>query len=173
MTQMNETCSIVDRTTARAVASGLALAALMAAASAPAQVGDSGNAYNDTGGATSALEDAVRSELAEIGVTSLGIGKLSRAQLAGILLTLTNEGDAAREEAIAVLMDDEGHMSGATEAEDIAGDESIRSAVSGALTRAGWSADVSQLTDRQVAALFDVLAEEGTIETRRIEELSE
>ncbi len=172
MTHMTETRSGLRGKIVRGTASGLALAALVAALPAHAQGDDGGNAYNDTGGETGALEEAVRSELAEIGVTSLSIAKLSRGQLAGILLTLTSEGDAAREEAIAVLTDEEGHMPGSTEAEDVA-DGDIRSAMAGALTRAGWSADVSQLTDRQVAALYEVLAEEGTIDSRRIEELSE
>jgi hypothetical protein len=58
-----------------------------------------------------------------------------------------------------------------TEEAQVAGNDTVRDAVEDALGRAGWTADVSQLTDTQVAALFDVLAQDGTLETERIEEV--
>lgn len=158
----------------------LALAAGPATAqteSAEAEAGET--AYGQTDGEMSPLQEAVRARLAEIGVTSVGLRKYSSEQLAAILLTLTNQsaqGDGmeeqlARENGIdTVLQGADGHA-GPTTAEDVAGNQDIRAAIADALGRAGWTADVSQLTDRQVAALFDVLADAGNLETRRIEEV--
>jgi hypothetical protein len=127
----------------------------------------------------SPLQEAVRAQLAEIGVTSLGLEKYSSDQLAAMLLTLTNqsgEGDGmgeqlARENGIDTVLQSVGEHTGPTTAEDVSGNQDIRAAIADALGRAGWTADVSQLTDTQVAALFDVLADEGNLETQRIEEV--
>lgn len=160
----------------------LALAAGPAAAqtgSAEAEADAGETAYGQTDGEMSPLQEAVRARLAEIGVTSLGLQKYSSEQLAAILLTLTNqnaEGDGmgeqiARENGIETVMQRAGEHTEPTEADQVAGNEGVRAAVADALGRAGWTADVSQLTDRQVAALFDVLADEGNLETQRIEEV--
>ena len=37
--------------------------------------------------------------------------------------------------------------------------------------RAGWSTDVSQITDGQVAALYTALAQTGDLDERRIEDI--
>ena len=161
----------------------LALAAAPAAAqTAPGESveGETGaQAYGQADAGMSPLEQAVRDQLAEIGVTSLGLEKYSREQLAAILLTLTNqgtdgmdmEGDTARENGIETVLQGVGEHTEPTAADEVAGNQDIRAAIADALGRAGWTADVSQLTDTQVAALFDVLADEGNLETQRIEEV--
>ena len=164
-------------TLALGLAAGPAAAQTAQTGSAEAEAGET--AYGQTDGEMSPLQEAVRARLAEIGVTSVGLRKYSSEQLAAILLTLTNQsaqGDGigeqlARENGIdTVLQGADGHA-GPTTAEDVAGNQDIRAAIADALGRAGWTADVSQLTDRQVAALFDVLADAGNLETRRIEEV--
>lgn len=166
---------------ARATAAG-ALALTLAAAPVPAPAQMTGaETADDPAGATAdtrlgqempPLEKAVRSELAGIGVDSVDLDKYSSEQLAAILLTLTNEAETEeRRSAIESVMDAGEEHTDPTTVEQVAGNEGLRDAVADALGRAGWSADVSQLTDMQVAALFDVLADEGNLETQRIEEV--
>lgn len=159
-----------------------ALALTLAAAPAPAQTSgvESGEdpagetTYNRIDEEMSPLEKAVRSELADIGVPSLSVDKYSSGQLAAILLTLTNQDGAnpdERENAVETVMQRAGELTDPTDVDQVANNDGVRTAVADALARAGWTADVSQLTDTQVAALFDVLADEGNLETQRVEEV--
>jgi hypothetical protein len=130
--------------------------------------------YNRIDAEMSPLEKAVRSELADIGVASLSVDKYSSEQLAAILLTLTNQDGAnpdERENAVEMVMQRADSHDGPTRPDEVAGNDTVRDAVEDALGRAGWTADVSQLTDTQVAALFDILADAGNLETQRIEEV--
>ncbi|MEE4118973.1 MAG: hypothetical protein V2I65_08155 [Paracoccaceae bacterium] len=120
---------------------------------------------------TSALENAVLEELQAIGIDSLTIDKLSSGQLAGILLTLTATDRQDKEEAVTAIAADAGYQPGSIDARTVAGNDSLRRTVETALVRAGWSTDVSQITDAQVAALYTELAQRGDLDERRIEDI--
>ncbi|WP_147277261.1 hypothetical protein [Rhodovulum sp. 12E13] len=120
---------------------------------------------------TTALEDAVLEELQAIGIDGVTIDKLSSGQLAGILLTLTATDRQDKEEAVTTIAADAGYQPQGIDAGTVAGSESLRRTVEAALVRAGWSTDVSQITDAQVAALYTELSQTGDLDPRRIEDI--
>lgn len=110
-----------------------------------------------------ALEAAVLEELESIGVGNLTVEKLSSGQLAGILMTLTATDRQDKEEAVTTIAADQTYQPGEIAPESVAGNEAVRETLAEALARAGWSTDISQLDDTQVAALYAVLARAGDL----------
>jgi len=125
----------------------------------------------ETHDAPSVLQEAVLEELAAIGIDSLTIDKLSSGQLAGILLTLTSTDRQDKEEAVTTIAANADYEPQDVDAETVADNESLRNTVEEALVRAGWSADVSQLTHAQVAALYLELAGQGELDEQRIQDV--
>lgn len=125
----------------------------------------------ETHDAPTALEEAVLEELEAIGIDSLTIDKLSSGQLAGILLTLTATDRQDKEEAVTTIAANADYEPDNVDAETVADNESLRNTVEEALVRAGWSADVSQLTHAQVAALYLELAGHGDLDEQRIQDV--
>jgi hypothetical protein len=125
----------------------------------------------DAAARTGALEAAVLEELQAIGIDSLTVDKLSSGQLAGILLTLTATDRQDKEEAVTTIAADADYQPERIDARTVAGNDSLRETVETALVRAGWSTDVSQITDAQVAALYSELAQTGDLDERRIEDV--
>jgi len=171
-----------------AQASTLALGIALLAPGAIAQSEDGGDAMPAENGAygadsdvseaadgeLTALEASVLNELESIGINNLTVDKLSSGQLAGILLTLTATDRQDKEEAVTTIAADTDYTPGSVDSETIAGNESVRDTVEAAITRAGWSADVSQLSDEQVAALYVELARDGDlVDGERIRDIFE
>lgn len=160
-------------------AAGLSLAPLTLDAQSDTEDVELGNASPPDGDGTmvaqdeaTALESAVKDELRSLGIYLPSLDKLSSAQLAGILLTLTREDQINRGQAVTAII-----ANGDYEVPDLSGREfneigQMRAVVEDSLTRAGWSADVSFLDDGQVIALFTEIAERGGLESERIEELT-
>ncbi len=119
----------------------------------------------------SALEVAVYEELFDIGIHVPNLNKLSSAQLAGLLLTLTRE-SPNRDEAVTAIVANGDYALEPLDGAALDDMTTVRDVVEDALGRAGWSADVTQLGDDQVAALFTELAERGYLETQRINALT-
>lgn len=130
-----------------------------------------GSGPGEAAAGTTALENAVLAELQAIGIDGVTVDKLSSGQLAGILLTLTATDRQDKEEAVTTIAADAGYRPEGIDAGTVAGNETLRRTVEAALVRAGWSTDVSQITDGQVAALYTALAQTGDLDERRIEDI--
>ena len=160
------------------LAAGIAFASALALAAPVLHAQSDDEAYGeetDMAGAEqqehSALEEAVLEELQSIGIASLTIDKLSSGQLAGILLTLTATDRQDMEEAVTTIAANSDYEPGGIDAETVAGNERLRETVEAALVRAGWSSDVSQLSDEQVAALYVQLSNVGSLDEERIRDV--
>jgi len=119
------------------------------------------------------LEEAVDEALRDAGIRIGGLDKLTSAQLAGILLTLTREDPTKRDEAITTIIANADYGAPDLSGRDLEDMDDIRGVVEDALGRAGWSADVSLLEDDQVIALFREIARSGELSDDRIRALTE